>query len=139
VCRKLNSVPFHWICLWLVYSHKHKQSRTSKAEDDENSNEGSHMPQTPGPLYELRSIEIYSRTSGSGGTKRECCLWTNNCKIIHTETESYFIIYSNHNILFYDVLKMCVCTCDDLVSHAFLTFCVVCETSDDFSDLELDY
>jgi membrane protein DedA with SNARE-associated domain len=42
------------------YGHKHKQSRTSKAEDDEKSschNEGSHVPQTQGPLYEevLRS------------------------------------------------------------------------------------
>jgi hypothetical protein len=39
-----------YVCGW--FSHKHKQSRTSKAEDDENSNEGSHVPQTPGPLYE---------------------------------------------------------------------------------------
>jgi hypothetical protein len=43
-------------CGW--FSHKHKQSLTRKAEDDsaeENTsrpNEGSQLPQTPGPLYE---------------------------------------------------------------------------------------
>ena len=37
-------------CGW--FSHKHKQSRTSKTEDDEKNNEGSQLPQTPGPLYE---------------------------------------------------------------------------------------
>jgi hypothetical protein len=47
-----------YACGW--FSHKHKQSRTSKAVDDENTsphNEGSQLPQTPGPLYEelLRS------------------------------------------------------------------------------------
>jgi hypothetical protein len=34
------------------FSHKHKQSRTSKAVDDDRSNEGSHVPQTLVPLYE---------------------------------------------------------------------------------------
>jgi hypothetical protein len=58
VCRKLNSVPFHWICLYYGwFSHKHKQSRTGRAEVNEKNscpNEGPHdqLPQTPGPLYE---------------------------------------------------------------------------------------
>jgi hypothetical protein len=47
-----------YACGW--FSHKHKQSRTSKAEVNEKNscpNEGSQQPQTPGPLYEelLRS------------------------------------------------------------------------------------
>ena len=51
-----------YACGW--FSHKHKQPRTSKAASDspieENNphwnNEGSQLPQTPGPLYEeLRS------------------------------------------------------------------------------------
>ena len=40
-----------YACGW--FSHKHKQSRTRKAaEDDEKNNEGSQLPPTPGPLYE---------------------------------------------------------------------------------------
>ena len=39
-----------YACGW--FSQKHKKSCTSKAEGDENNNEGSQHPQTPGPLYE---------------------------------------------------------------------------------------
>ena len=41
-----------YACGW--FSHKHKQSCTSKAEDENNTgpNEGSQLPPTPGPLYE---------------------------------------------------------------------------------------
>ena len=41
-----------YACGW--FSHKHKQSHTRKAEDDEKNNEfeGSQLPPTPGPLYE---------------------------------------------------------------------------------------
>ena len=38
-----------YACGW--FSHKHKQSCTSKAEDGK-SNEGFQLPPTPGPLYE---------------------------------------------------------------------------------------
>jgi hypothetical protein len=47
-------------CGW--FSHKHKQSRTSTAEvKNSYHNEGSHVPQTPGPLYEevLKSTPEY--------------------------------------------------------------------------------
>ena len=39
-----------YACGW--FSLKHKQSHTSKAEDDENNTGGSQLPPTPGPLYE---------------------------------------------------------------------------------------
>ena len=48
VCS-LVFLSFGYACGW--FSHKHKKSRTSKAED-EKSSEGSQLPPTPGPLYE---------------------------------------------------------------------------------------
>jgi hypothetical protein len=44
------------------YGHKHKQSHTSKAEDDSNRRpkEGSHVPQIPGPLYEELQLKSTS-------------------------------------------------------------------------------
>ena len=51
VCAVISIVflSIGYACGW--FSQKHKQSRTSKA-DDGKSNEGSQLPQTPGPLYE---------------------------------------------------------------------------------------
>jgi hypothetical protein len=46
-------LSIEYACGW--FSHKHKQSRTRKAEDDEKNShhsERSQLPQTPGPLYE---------------------------------------------------------------------------------------
>jgi hypothetical protein len=60
-----------YACGW--FSHKHKQSRTSKAMSDsveENSShnvmEQSQLPQTPGPLYEelLRSTPEHQDLHG---------------------------------------------------------------------------
>jgi hypothetical protein len=48
-------ISIGYLCGW--FSHKYKKSRTRKAEDDSaegnNSqyNEGSQLPQTPGPVY----------------------------------------------------------------------------------------
>jgi hypothetical protein len=53
VCA-ISSIVFlsiGYACGW--FSHKHKQSRTSTAEvKNSHHNEGSQLPQTPGPLYE---------------------------------------------------------------------------------------
>ena len=73
-----------YACGW--FSHKYKQSHTSKAASDSSveenistANEGSQLPPTPGPLYE----ELQQRsTPEHQDLVGECCLWT-NCKIIH--------------------------------------------------------
>ena len=56
VVSSIAFLSIGYACGW--FSHKHKQSRTSKAASDssveENTgpNEGSQLPPTPGPLYE---------------------------------------------------------------------------------------
>ena len=49
-----------YACGW--FSHKHKQSRTRKAEDDEKNNEGSQLSQPPGPLY-YEEVELQQRST----------------------------------------------------------------------------